>query len=300
MKLTKGKIAKLYNKRKQTLKKKGKPKRGAGKSKTFRQNKKVNLSRRSLKRFAYSGGQLAPSAVVKDELDAGLQGVNDKLNDGLQGVNTGLSAADAGLSVANDLASNVPLVVPGSVEARAGISGVQEGVELAKSVIPEPIDATAEQLASTEEPISGQEPSQEPAVPLGEDVTLADEQVISPANEPELPKQTIEPELIEPVVSQELSEEPVVSQELSEEPVVSQELSEEPAASSDEQNTILNDAVKTIVNEIAKQVESKLTDEAPTDDGFKAFTGAVGKMGGKRRNTRRFKLVKNKTKRAAA
>jgi hypothetical protein len=310
MKLTKGKIAKLYNKRKQTLKKKGKPKRGAGKSKTFRQNKKVNLSRRSLKRFAYSGGQLAPSAVVKDELDAGLQGVNDKLNDGLQGVNTGLSAADAGLSVANDLASNVPLVVPGSVEARAGISGVQEGVELAKSVIPEPIDATAEQLASTEEPISGQEPSQEPAAPLGEDVTLADEQVISPANEPELPKQTIEPELIEPVVSQELSEEPVVSQELSEEPVVSQELSEEPvvsqelseepAASSDEQNTILNDAVKTIVNEIAKQVESKLTDEAPTDDGFKAFTGAVGKMGGKRRNTRRFKLVKNKTKRAAA
>ena len=290
MKLTKGKIAKLYNKRKQTLKKKGKPKRGAGKSKTFRQNKKVNLSRRSLKRFAYSGGQLAPSAVVKDELDAGLQGVNDKLNDGLQGVNTGLSAADAGLSVANDLASNVPLVVPGSVEARAGISGVQEGVELAKSVIPEPIDATAEQLASTEEPISGQEPSQEPDAPLGEDVTLADEQVISPANEPELPKQTIEPELIEPVVSQELSEEPVVSQELS----------EEPAASSDEQNTILNDAVKTIVNEIAKQVESKLTDEAPTDDGFKAFTGAVGKMGGKRRNTRRFKLVKNKTKRAAA
>jgi hypothetical protein len=288
MKLTKGKIAKLYNKRKQTLKKKGKPKRGAGKSRTFRQNKKVNLSRRSLKRFSYLGGQLAPNGlpVIK------------------RGLDNGLSAADAGLSASNELASNVPLVVPGSVEARAGISGVQEGVELAKSVIPEPIADTDEQLASTEEPIDGPETSEqpvetelpEPAAPLGEEVALAEEQVIPPVIEPELPKQMVEPELIEPELAKQTIEPELI------EPVVNQELSEEPqkVAPSDQQNTVLNDAVKTIVNEIAKQVESKLTDEAPTDDGFKAFTGAVGKMGGKRRNTRRFKLVKNKTKRAAA
>jgi len=271
MKLTKGKIAKLYNKRKQTLKKKSKPKRGASKSKTFRQNRKVNLSRRSLKRFSYLGGQLAPSAAVNDGVPVIKRGLDDSL-----------SAADAGLSAANELASNVPLVVPGSLEARAGISAAQEGVELAKSAIPEPIAGTDEQLASTEEPISGQETSQEPAAPLGEEVALTDEQVTPPVNEAELPKQMIEPELPEPAVSQELAEQP------------------QEVIPHDEQNAVLNDAVKTIVNEIAKQVESKLTNEAPTDDGFKAFTGAVGKMGGKRRhNTRRFKLVKNKTKRAA-
>ena len=287
MKLTKGKIAKLYNKRKQTLKKRGKPKRGASKSKTFRQNKKVNLSRRSLKRFSYLGGQLAPSAVVKDELDDGVPVIKRGLDDSL-------SAADAGLSAANELASNVPLVVPGSLEARAGISAAQEGVELAKSTIPEPIAAAYEQLASTEGPIGAPETSEpenfepvvetelpEPAAPLGKEVALTDEQVIPPVNEAELPKQMIEPELPEPAVSQELSELP------------------QQVIPSEEQNAILNDAVKTIVNEIAKKVESKLTDEAPTDDGFKAFTGAVGKMGGKRqRNTRRFKLVKNKTKRS--
>jgi len=275
MKLTKGKIAKLYNKRKQTLKKRGKPKRGASKSKTFRQNRKVNLSRRSLKRFSYLGGQLAPSAVAKDELDDGVPVIKRGLDDSL-------SAADAGLSAANELASNVPLVVPGSLEARAGISAAQEGVELAKSAIPEPIAATDEQFVPAEEPINGEETSQEPAAPLGEEVALTDEQVIPPVNEAELPKQMIEPELPEPAVSQELAKQP------------------QEVIPHDEQNAILNDAVKTIVNEIAKKVESKLTDEAPTDDGFKAFTGAVGKMGGKRRNTRRFKLVKNKTKRSTA
>ncbi len=262
MKLTKGKIAKLYNKRKQTLKKKSKPKRGASKSKTFRQNRKVNLSRRSLKRFSYLGGQLAPSAAVNDGVPVIKRGLDDSL-----------SAADAGLSAANELASNVPLVVPGSLEARAGISAAQEGVELAKSAIPEPIAGTDEQFVPAEEPINGEETSQEPAAPLGEEVALTDEQVIPPVNEAELP---------EPAVSQELAKQP------------------QEVIPHDEQNAILNDAVKTIVNEIAKKVESKLTDEAPTDDGFKAFTGAVGKMGGKRRNTRRFKLVKNKTKRSTA
>ena len=74
------------------------------------------------------------------------------------------------------------------------------------------------------------------------------------------------------------------------------------------------------MDEITKQVEENLTSRIKQqdgevngetngqDDGFKAFTGAVDKLtadavapesGGKRRrNTRRFKLVKNKTKRS--
>jgi hypothetical protein len=122
-------------------------------------------------------------------------------------------------------------------------------------------------------------------------------------SEPELPEQMApsEPELPQPVTVEQTT------------PII------EPVTPPDEQNTKLNDAVKTIVDEITKQVEENLNsrivqnDEIGQDDGFKAFTGAVDKLsndtpavepepktGGKRRNTRRFKLVKNKTKRSAA
>jgi hypothetical protein len=59
MKLTKGKISKLYNKKNQSFKKKINRKKGASKRKTFRKNKKYNLAKKTLKRF-YSkkrGGQ---------------------------------------------------------------------------------------------------------------------------------------------------------------------------------------------------------------------------------------------------
>jgi len=81
-------------------------------------------------------------------------------------------------------------------------------------------------------------------------------------------------------------------------PTIEPELPQEVTPSNEQKNK-LTDAIKTIVDEIAKQVESNLTDGSPQENSFDALAGAVGKMGGKRRNTRRFKLVKNKTKRAA-
>ena len=147
-------------------------------------------------------------------------------------------------------------------------------------------------------------------------------------SEPELPEQMApsEPELPEQIAPSEpeLPEQMAPSEpELQEEadPVTVEQTTPiiEPVTPPDEQNTKLNDAVKTIVDEITKQVEENLNsrivqnDEIGQDDGFKAFTGAVDKLsndtpavepepktGGKRRNTRRFKLVKNKTKRSAA
>ena len=132
MKLTKGKIAKLYNKRKQTLKKKSKPKRSTGKSKTFRQNRKVNLSRQSLRRFSRVGGRLPVNVSTRV----------------LSVADTGLSGAQQGLSAANELVSNVDQVVSevppvgpigearlGLTAAEMGISGVQKGVEAAQGVI---------------------------------------------------------------------------------------------------------------------------------------------------------------------
>lgn len=299
MKLTKGKIAKLYNKKKQTLKKKGKPKRGAGKSKTFRQNRKVNLSRQSLRRFSYLGGQLPVNRVLP---------VTD----------AGLSAAQQGLSNVDQIVSNVPPVGPvgeakiGLTAAEMGMSGIQNGVEAAESVVnptdelsepmdeselPEPVASTDEEVAEQVAPIVVNTESAEPVVTP--EVT---EQVVTPEVTEQVvtPEVTVTPELSEPVITPEVTE-----------PVVSPEVAVEEIAPVEEQNSKLNEAVKTIVDEITKQVEENITTRAAQeDDGFKAFTGAVDKMtsdtvapesGGKRRrNTRRFKLVKNKTKRAAA
>ena len=310
MKLTKGKIAKLYNKRKQTLKKKGKPKRGAGKSKTFRQNKKVNLSRQSLRRFSRVGGRL-PVNVSNRVLSV---------------ADTGLSTAQQGLSNVDQVVSMVPPVGPvgeaklGLTAAEMGISGIQTGVEAAQGAV-NPTDELPEPMDGSELPAVGTEPTVDSELP----------EPVSPIAEPAAPI----------VVNTEPSE-PAINAEVA-------NASDMP--SSEEQNGKLNDAVKTIVDEITKQVEENLTtrvtqqdgeansngevngngetngnveaagEAAPggnvelgnvqtngQDDGFKALTGAVDKLtsdavtpesGGKRRrNTRRFKLVKNKTKRS--
>jgi hypothetical protein len=336
MKLTKGKIAKLYNKRKQTLKKKGKPKRITGKSKTFRQNRKVNLSRQSLRRFSRVGGRIPVNVS-----------------------NRVLSVADTGLSTTNSLVSNVdqavsevPPVGPigdarlGLTAAEMGVSGLQEGVSMAKSELPEPV-AEPEQVTPVEPELPEQVAPSEPELPeqvtpvepeLPEQVTPSEPELpeqVTPS-EPELPEQMApaEPELqeqmapAEPELPEQIdpSEPELPEQMAPSEPELPQPVTVEqttpiiePVTPPDEQNTKLNDAVKTIVDEITKQVEENLNsrivqnDEIGQDDGFKAFTGAVDKLsndtpavepepktGGKRRNTRRFKLVKNKTKRSAA
>ena len=53
MNLTKGKISKLYSKKKQSLKRNKNKRSHSGKSKTFRKNKRINLARKSLKRLPF-------------------------------------------------------------------------------------------------------------------------------------------------------------------------------------------------------------------------------------------------------
>jgi hypothetical protein len=77
MKLTKGKISKLYNKKKQTLKRKVNKGKKSSRGKTFRRKQKMNLARKSLKRLRYkkqSGGQEDPKEV--DNQMTGIEPVN--------------------------------------------------------------------------------------------------------------------------------------------------------------------------------------------------------------------------------
>jgi len=70
MKLTKGKISKLYNKKKQTMKKKANKRKSSKKNRTFRRKQKVNLARKSLKRLRYK--KLSGGSVPKTDEDLGI------------------------------------------------------------------------------------------------------------------------------------------------------------------------------------------------------------------------------------
>lgn len=133
MKLTKGKIAKLYNKKRQSLKKKGKSKRGSGKGRTFRQNRKVNLARRTMKRLSYLGGadplpgDVPPTVVpvppmvvpVPPMVVPGLQ-VGDKA---AQLGNVALKVGDDALKVGDDVLDVAPQT-PQVIAAKAALEGV--------------------------------------------------------------------------------------------------------------------------------------------------------------------------------
>jgi len=85
MKLTKGKITKLYNKKKQSLKKINKRK-GSTKSKTFRRKRQVNLATKSLKSFNYKkqrGGDPLEDDEKTPKTDAD-QGSNNDINSASQ------------------------------------------------------------------------------------------------------------------------------------------------------------------------------------------------------------------------
>ena len=73
MKLTKGKISKLYNKKKQSLKKINKKrtnKKSTNKRRTFRKNKKINLAKKTLRRYysKKSGGEEPTDETGMDDM----------------------------------------------------------------------------------------------------------------------------------------------------------------------------------------------------------------------------------------
>lgn len=78
MKLTKGKISKLYNKKRQSLKKNNNKRKTSSKNKTFRKKRNIHLARKSLKNFHYKkqrGGEdgyenLSQETMPKAEEDS--------------------------------------------------------------------------------------------------------------------------------------------------------------------------------------------------------------------------------------
>lgn len=68
MKLTKGKISKLYNKKRQSFKR-PKRKKLSNKIRTFRNKKHLNLARKTLKHYKRVGGAYHDTEVPKENIE---------------------------------------------------------------------------------------------------------------------------------------------------------------------------------------------------------------------------------------
>jgi hypothetical protein len=69
MKLTKGKISKLYNKKRQSFKR-PKKKKLSNKLRTFRNRKHLNLARKTLKHYKHVGGAYHDTEAPKEHMES--------------------------------------------------------------------------------------------------------------------------------------------------------------------------------------------------------------------------------------
>jgi hypothetical protein len=321
MKLTKGKISKLYNKKNQSFKKKINRKKGASKRKTFRKNKKYNLAKKTLKRF-YSkkrGGEGPiedPKIVDTSVTPSAVEEVPS----------TPITGED--LTV-----TNVEEVTPITSEEVPGTPITSEDVTVSNvdvNALPDTSVAT-EGLTMTGSPASVEQEVISPTVPVtpvtGEDVTVtkvdinalpdtsvATEGLTEPGSPPpptfennsSLQVEEKEPTNISDSQQQISSETTPQIEENIDTSVKSEEEISNPGISSSqdnissgsEPNNKLTEALSTIVEVLSEKVASKVANELGSgsskekvQNGFDSVATAAENMsGGKKRKSRKFRL----------
>ena len=312
MKLTKGKISKLYNKKKQTMKKKANKRKSSKKNRTFRRKQKVNLARKSLKRLRYkklSGGVgtddvpktdeelgiFPPVATVEENVTVPLEetsSLNPPLNEEVN-VNPGAEVrVEAEVVPTTGEATDMP---PAAEEITAEEVPVAEEITAEEITTGEvPPEITAEEITTDE-------------VPVADEIT-ADE-ITTDEVSPEITSDEVSPEQID--VNEEEYQENVDVQ-----PTDADLLAQENAAQEYKESNIENkqtsietkftDLVNEIASKTAKKIEEKLTGEEVAEqnpaDALLSVANTFGSdtsVGGKKRRSRRFRLLKkqNRTKR---
>jgi len=174
MKLTKGKISKLYNKNKQTLKKKANKRKTSNKSKTFRRKQKINLARKTLKRFHYKkqkGGEIIPPKEVTTKDDADVDIVSS------ENVATPIEKSVV-QPVEEPVVSEAEPVVS---ETEPVVQPVEEPVVSEAEPVVQPVVSEAEPVVSQAEPVVSEA---EPVVSEAEPVVSETEPVEKPVAEP--------------------------------------------------------------------------------------------------------------------
>jgi hypothetical protein len=334
MKLTKGKIRKLYNKKNQSLKKYKNKKASYGR-KSFRNKKYVNLARKTLKRFAYKkpiGGATedkpkdkskgifnflpkigrkdkqieqpdAKKSTTLENKEEVVKPIENSSTQVIEDINK--PVADIVTSAEEPVITTMEEPVVTSVKEEPVVTSVTEE-PVVTSVTEEPVVTTAEEpviTSVTEEPVVTT--VEEPIVTTVEEpiVTTVEEPIVTTVEEPIVT--TVE----EPIVT--TVEEPAVSS-VTEEPIAKEDTTQTIKSTSTE--TVKNipssevvNSLSTVTNYFADVIADKVTQNISSinngdklQDGFNSVNKAVETMaasgGKKNKKTKRFRLTHNKTR----
>ena len=355
MKLTKGKISKLYNKKKQTMKKKANKRKSSKKNRTFRRKQKVNLARKSLKRLRYkklSGGiGIGTDDVPKTDEDLGIfppvttseenvtaplqetSSLNPPLNEELN-VNPGAEVSvEAEVVPTTGEASDMSPPAEEITTEELTADEVPPADKITTDEVPVADEITTEEITTDEVPVADEITTDEvpvadeittdevpvteeittDEVPVAEEITADEvpvaEEITSDEVSPEITSDEVSPEQID--VNEEEYQENVDVQ-----PTDADLLAQENAAQEYKETNIENkqtsietkftDLVNEIASKTAKKIEEKLTGEEVAEqnpaDALLSVANTFGSdtsVGGKKRRSRRFRLLKkqNRTKR---
>jgi hypothetical protein len=303
MNLTKGKISKLYSKKKQSLKR-NKNKRGhSGKSKTFRKNKRVNLARKSLKRLHFKenkGGGVNDNELPKETTD------NKQVDDY---VANSASKAEPSPVIGSPFKSPPETSTEPSFESPEFSDTPPSESSSAPDVTPSAVEETPPTVEETPPTVEETPPTVEettPAVeetPPASDVTPPASDVTPPASDvtPPAPEETpLAPDVTPPSPSVD----PTVDEPTASPTVVESTNNDDPELAS---------AINNVVSLITEKVTTKVSEEVNANsvdaaqNGFKEIDETariMGSSGGgkkpKPNKSRKFKLMReNKTRRTA-
>jgi hypothetical protein len=331
MKLTKGKISKLYAKNRQSVKRKKNGKKNTNKSKTFRKKRNINLANKSLKQvnFRKNDNNIVPEYDNIKEGGYRMPYKNSKKkNKSLSNKPNVIEMTQLGEPVDNssivapnsEVVSDSSLVTPSSdvvSDSVVEVPGNEIGSDSSLVAPSSEIGSDSSLVAPSSEVVSdsvvevpGNEIGSDSSLVAPSSEVVSDSLVEVPGNEIGSDSSLVAPS--SEVVSDSLVEVP--GNEIGSDPIVdlpSSEIVSDPVVdlpnTEIQQTNSLNEAVNTlgirISEEVLKIVSNNLTSNinSVTDqiqNGFNANKKAANTMasgGGKKRKTRKFKLT-NKNK----
>jgi hypothetical protein len=299
MNLTKGKISKLYSKKKQSLKRN---KRGhSGKSKTFRKNRRVNLARKSLKRLHFKenkGGGVNDNELPKETTD------NKEVDDYVANI---ASNAEPSPVIGS------PFKSPPETSTEPSFESPEFG-DTTPSESSSAVDETPSETTTVEE-TPAPTVDETPAVNTALDESTVEETTAPPAVEETTAPPAVEETTPSPSVDPTVEETPLAPT-VDETPAVEETPSVEettnPAVeSTNNEDPELTSAINNVVSLITEKVTKKVSEEVNANsvdaaqNGFKEIDETariMGSSGGGKKSkpnkSRKFKLTrKNKTRR---
>ena len=239
MKLTKGKLSKLFHKKKQTMRRYKNQRKYRRASKTFRQRKPLNLHRSSMKKL-----------VVPRKIEW-----------------IGGTEPDEKVPLVVKPASDEP-----TISAEPSSEPLAEPVaQLASEPVPQPVAEPATEQASQPVP----EPATEQASqPVPEPVPVAEESVPEPDSKPIVEEPTPEPDS-KPVV-EEPTPEPVAKSV--EEPIVAKNVKQESSPVADALNLIADKIATAVVNKMRENPATSSSPNQDADIAVPLAVNAVVKQ----------------------